>query len=79
MKGTLCNINICAASARASSYYISLGFWPFHVRVLTGVEINDRRFKQAEISLETHTQRLTGLTEIKLFSWLLLKAWKTVL
>lgn len=36
-------------------------------------------FKQAEISLETHTQRLTGLTEIKLFSWLLLRAWKIVL
>lgn len=30
-------------------------------------------FKQAEISLETHTERLTGLTGFKLFSWLLLK------
>lgn len=26
-------------------------------------------FKKAEISLETQRERLTGLTEIKLFSW----------
>lgn len=36
-------------------------------------------FKKAEISLETQRGRLTALTEIKLFSWLLLKSWKVVL
>lgn len=78
MKGTLCNVNICAASVRVSSYYISLGFWPFHVRVLTGVEINDRRVYTSR-NESRNTQRLTGLTEIKLFAWLLLRARKTVL